>query len=88
MRKYALCPGSVLKDDRLRASDKLAYGVILANCDEQGVCRLTNEQVAEMVCVSKSMMEKCIRSLVRSGLVVSTADGGRSRRSMRPRVIA
>lgn len=46
MTDKGLCiPHAVLKDGQLGSTQKIVYAVMLANADEENVCRLSAEQI-------------------------------------------
>ena len=71
---YTVLPATVRYNKKLKASEKIFYSEIVALCNEQGFCTITNAYFAELYEVSKATISQYISSLQKEGFLISKID--------------
>lgn len=69
MDEFISIPVSLLEKDGLSKTSMIVYGFIVHEMDADGVCSLSNKEIADKLRVTRETASRSVRTLEKEGLI-------------------
>lgn len=81
--KGVYIPPELLADDQIGAGHKIVYAIMLANADEDGICRMSARKIGDLRGATEHAVQSCRLKLCHFGYAERLPDSDREYRLLK-----